>query len=161
MPGFSISAHSHDFKSFKSLGPHQQPNAVRKRSSFRQTPLKIDQQAVLLNFEILLKLLFALLHNLICLARFLIFCLQKLDVLLDLTDHLDQPAVSFVVAVFNLRPSDPFLQTSLGNFQRRVLSHDRSLDFVHTPFHVGQFLKREFRKKRKKCWKKVFSSGNL
>ena len=151
MPCFSISAHSQNTESSlkDALGSDKEANVERESSPLGHTLLHIDQQTVLLHFDILLQLLFALLHHLIGLTRLLVLCLQQLDVLLHLTDHLDEPAVSLVVAVLHLRSSDPFLETSLRNFQRRVLCQDRPFDFVHAPFHVGQFLKRELRKKGK------------
>ena len=151
MPCFSISAHSQNTESSlkDALGSDKEANVERESSPLGHTLLRVDQQTVLLHFDILLQLLFALLHHLIGLAGFLVLCLQQLDVLLHLADHLDEPAVSLVVAVLHLRSSDPFLETSLRNFQRRVLCQDRPFDFVHAPFHVGQFLKRELRKKGK------------
>ena len=152
MPCFSISAHSQNTESSlkDALGSDKEANVERESSPLGHTLLHIDQQTVLLHFDILLQLLFALLHHLIGLTRLLVLCLQQLDVLLHLADHLDEPAVSLVVAVLHLRSSDPFLETSLRNFQRRVLCQDRPFDFVHAPFHVGQFLKRELRKKGKR-----------
>ena len=103
--------------------------------------LLVDQQRVLLYFNVLLQPLLVPQQVLERVAAFIKLVLQQLDATGDLGHLLDQLVVGLVVAGLHVRASGSLLQAGLGNAKRRVLGTDVALQAFDVALLFGYFLK--------------------
>ncbi len=84
------------------------------------TLLPVNQEAVILHFDVLLQALLVATEVLQGVVGLLQLVLQVLDALVQLRDLLHQLVVRSVVAVLHVGTAEPLLKAGLGHPQRRV-----------------------------------------
>jgi len=116
-------------------------NIVGKTPTHRHAFLLINQQGILLHFNVFLQTLFVsqkVRQSFISLSQFVF---QKLDALRYFRDFLQQFVVRTVVASLHLRPAGSFFQPGLGHSQGRVLRGYIALEALNVSFLLSNFLK--------------------
>lgn len=118
-------------------------HVIRETSTHWHALLLINQQRILLHFDVFLKSLFVseqIWESFIALGKFV---LEEFDALSDLADLLEQLLVRGVITSLDLRSPSPLLQSCLRHPQRRVLGGDVTLESLKIPFLFSNLLKFE------------------
>ena len=125
----------------ESLVVSSSDNVVRKTPTHRHALLLVNQQRILLHFNVFLKPLFVsqqVRQSFVPLSQFV---LQQFDALRNFRDFLQQLVVRPVVTGLHLGPAGSFFQPGLRHPQGRVLGGYIGLQTLNVSFLLSNFLK--------------------